>query len=90
MTAVNEAGLVPDILMLSAAVEACSNAGDGEGAVHFYDQAIRLGFAPDEGMYQEVRKKQKRIAHCGFVGQPYIVMVCEATVCNGENFVRWT
>lgn len=56
MAAVKEAGLVPDLDMLSAAVEACSKAGDGVGAMHFYEQAVGLGFTPDDRMYQEVNR----------------------------------
>lgn len=55
MAAVREAGLVPDLDMLSAATEACSKARDTEGALHFLDQAFRLGFIPDDRMYREVR-----------------------------------
>lgn len=54
MVAVREAGLVPDLDMLSAATEACSKAGNTKGALHFVDQALRLGFAPDGRMYREV------------------------------------
>lgn len=56
MTAVREAGLVPDLEMLSTATEACSRAGDWEGALHFIDQAVRLGHSPDDRMYREVRE----------------------------------
>lgn len=45
---------MPDLEMLSAAVEACSSGGNREGAMHFLDQAIRLGFSPDDRMCQEV------------------------------------
>ncbi|CAM9211127.1 unnamed protein product [Scytosiphon promiscuus] len=53
MTAVQEAGLVADIEMLSAAMDACSKARDTEGAMHFMDQATRLGLKPDDNMYRE-------------------------------------
>lgn len=55
MSAVQQAGLVADIEMLSAAMDACSKARDTEGAVHFMDQAIRLGLKPDDTMFREVR-----------------------------------
>lgn len=55
MVAVHEAGLVPDIDMLAAAMDACSKARDNEGAMHFMDQAVRLGLEPDDGMFREVR-----------------------------------
>ncbi|CAB1101619.1 unnamed protein product [Ectocarpus sp. CCAP 1310/34] len=53
MSSVQQAGLVPDIEMLSAAMDACSKARDTEGAVHFMDQAIRLGLKPDDTMFRE-------------------------------------
>ncbi|CBN76149.1 conserved unknown protein [Ectocarpus siliculosus] len=53
MSAVQQAGLVADIEMLSAAMDACSKARDTEGAVHFMDQAIRLGLKPDDTMFRE-------------------------------------
>lgn len=55
MIAVQEAGLVPDIDMLAAAMDACYKARDSEGAMHFMDQAIRLGLKPDDNMFREVR-----------------------------------
>ena len=55
MSAVREAELLPDLEMLSAATEACSKAGDSEGALHFLDQAVGLGFSPDGRMFKEVR-----------------------------------
>lgn len=55
MSAVQEAGLTADIDMLSAAMDACSKARDSEGAIHFMDQAIRLGLKPDDSMFREVR-----------------------------------
>ncbi|CAN0044183.1 unnamed protein product [Ectocarpus sp. 4 AP-2014] len=53
MSSVQQAGLVADIEMLSAAMDACSKARDTEGAVHFMDQAIRLGLKPDDTMFRE-------------------------------------
>lgn len=55
MTAVSEAGLVPDMSMFSDAVEACARGGDKEGALHFWEQAFVLGLAPDERMLREVK-----------------------------------
>ncbi|CAM9165858.1 unnamed protein product [Ectocarpus sp. 13 AM-2016] len=53
MSSVQQAGLVADIEMLSTAMDACSKARDTEGAVHFMDQAIRLGLKPDDTMFRE-------------------------------------
>ena len=58
MVAVQDAGLVPDVDMLAAAMDACSKARDTEGAMHFMDQAIRLGLKPDDNMFREVRTCQ--------------------------------
>lgn len=59
MMAVREAGIVPDLEMLSVATEACSKARDREGALHFMDQAFRLGLDPDERMYREVCVRER-------------------------------
>lgn len=56
MRSVREAGLVPDIDMLATAMDACSKARDTEGAMHFMDQALRLGLEPDDNMFREVRE----------------------------------
>lgn len=57
MTAVSEAGLVPDLRMFSEAMEACAMGGDKSGALHFWEQASLLGLTPDGRMYKEVKNQ---------------------------------
>lgn len=75
MMAVQEAGLVPDVDMLGAAMDACSKARDTEGAMHFMDQAIRLGLKPDDSMFREVRGAISRVVCACFVAQPRFCFV---------------
>lgn len=83
MIAVQEAGLIPDIDMLAAAMDACYKARDTEGAMHFMDQAIRLGLKPDDNMFREVRSVVRACVPLLFCAY----FVCVFFLCSTRNLL---
>lgn len=86
MMAVQEAGLVPDIDMLAAAMDACSKARDTEGAMHFMDQAIRLGLEPDDNMFREVRSFSNPCVRGSSRACIFLIQIAWFAMCS---LARW-